>query len=110
MKPYDLGGEHEDQPFFEHLADASGWVWTLPIPLHGDIVLVGVLRSQAIAMEEKKKMGSPSTKELYLQNLNPCPWYPETDDQSGGGVRCQIRIRLVVECFQLCQSVHPCRW
>ncbi|KAJ5381789.1 uncharacterized protein N7496_004217 [Penicillium cataractarum] len=71
MEPYDLGGVHEDQPYFEALADASGWVWT--IPLHGDVVSVGVVRNQAIATEEKKKMSSPSTKDFYLQNLNLVP-------------------------------------
>lgn len=71
MEPYDLGGVHEDQPYFEALADASGWVWT--IPLHGDVVSVGVVRNQAIATEEKKKMSSPSSKDFYLQNLSLVP-------------------------------------
>lgn len=71
MEPYDLGGTHEDQPFFEALGDASGWVWT--IPLHGDVVSVGVVRNQAIATEEKKKMGSPSSKDFYLENLKLVP-------------------------------------
>jgi flavin-dependent dehydrogenase len=67
MVPYDLGGVNEGQPYFEALADASGWVWT--IPLHGDVVSVGVVRNQATATEEKKKLGSPSSKDFYLQNL-----------------------------------------
>lgn len=67
MIPYGKGSQYEDQPFFENLADASGWVWT--IPLHGDVVSVGVVRNQAIHMEEKKKMGVSSTKEFYLENL-----------------------------------------
>ncbi|OOQ91177.1 radH flavin-dependent halogenase [Penicillium brasilianum] len=71
MEPYDLGGIHEDQPYFEALADASGWAWT--IPLHGDVISVGVVRNQAIATEEKKKMSSPSSKDFYLQNLNLVP-------------------------------------
>ncbi|KAJ5688992.1 hypothetical protein N7462_003384 [Penicillium macrosclerotiorum] len=71
MELYDQGGPHEDQPFFEALSDASGWVWT--IPLHGDIVSVGVVRNQAISMEEKKKMGSPSTHDFYLENLKLVP-------------------------------------
>jgi flavin-dependent dehydrogenase len=71
MEPYGKGTQYEDQPFFENLADASGWVWT--IPLHGDIVSVGVVRNQAIHMEEKRKMNSPSTKDFYLENLNLVP-------------------------------------
>ncbi|CEJ60095.1 hypothetical protein PMG11_08681 [Penicillium brasilianum] len=71
METYDLGGIHEDQPYFEALADASGWAWT--IPLHGDVVSVGVVRNQAIATEEKKKMSSPSSKDIYLQNLKLVP-------------------------------------
>lgn len=67
MIPYGKGTQYEDQPFFENLADASGWVWT--IPLHGDVVSVGVVRNQAVHMEEKKKMENPSTKEFYLENL-----------------------------------------
>lgn len=69
--PYGVGKPYEGQPYFEALADASGWVWT--IPLHDDVVSVGIVRNQAIATQKKKEMGGPSSKEFYLENLKLVP-------------------------------------
>ena len=52
-------------------ADASGWVWT--IPLHNGTTSVGVVRNQAVATQRKKEMGSPSSKEFYLDSLQHAP-------------------------------------
>ncbi|KAJ5144351.1 hypothetical protein N7476_004836 [Penicillium atrosanguineum] len=71
MTPYGVGKSYEGQPYFEALSDASGWVWT--IPLHGDVVSVGIVRNQAITTQKKKDMGSPSSKEFYLENLKLVP-------------------------------------
>lgn len=53
------------------IADASGWVWT--IPLSNGTTSVGVVRNQAKANEERKKMGNPSLKDFYLENLKLTP-------------------------------------
>ncbi|KAJ5794712.1 hypothetical protein N7457_001311 [Penicillium paradoxum] len=52
-------------------ADASGWVWF--IPLHNGTHSVGIVMNQAKATERKKALDSPSSKDFYLENLNLVP-------------------------------------
>ncbi|KAL8698812.1 MAG: hypothetical protein Q9201_006366 [Fulgogasparrea decipioides] len=66
-----VGTYKEGQPYFEALADASGWVWT--IPLHDGTTSVGVVRNQEIATQRKKEMGSPSSKAFFEDSLQLTP-------------------------------------
>ncbi|KAL8852078.1 MAG: hypothetical protein Q9221_003008 [Calogaya cf. arnoldii] len=68
---YGIGTHKEGDPYFEALSDASGWIWT--IPLHNGTTSVGVVRNQAVATQRKKEMGSPSSKEFYLDCLQLAP-------------------------------------
>ncbi|MCJ1268835.1 hypothetical protein MMC22_008723 [Lobaria immixta] len=68
---YGVGTHKEGQPYFEALGDASGWVWT--IPLHNGTTSVGVVRNQAVATQRKREMGSPSSKDFYLDCLQLAP-------------------------------------
>ncbi|KAL9600000.1 MAG: hypothetical protein Q9219_003469 [cf. Caloplaca sp. 3 TL-2023] len=68
---YGVGTYKEGQPYFEALEDASGWIWT--IPLHNGTTSVGVVRNQTVATQRKKEMGSPSSKEFYLDCLKQAP-------------------------------------
>ncbi|KAI4272223.1 MAG: hypothetical protein LQ337_005447 [Flavoplaca oasis] len=68
---YGIGTHKEGDPYFEALQDASGWIWT--IPLHDGTTSVGVVRNQAVATQRKKEMGSPSSKEFYLDCLQSAP-------------------------------------
>ena len=52
-------------------SDASGWVWT--IPLHNGTTSVGVVRNQAVATQRKREMGSPSSKDFFLDCLQLAP-------------------------------------
>lgn len=71
VAPYGVGTPAEGQPYFEALADASGWVWT--IPLHNGITSVGVVMNQAVATARKKEMDSPSGRDFYLESLKLTP-------------------------------------
>lgn len=68
---YGVGTHKEGQPYFEALGDASGWVWT--IPLHNGTTSVGVVRNQAVATQRKREMGSPSSKDFFLDCLQLAP-------------------------------------
>lgn len=48
-------------------SDGSGWAWF--IPLHNGTTSVGVVIDQEIATRKKKEMGSPDSKQLYLEML-----------------------------------------
>lgn len=43
------------------------------IPLHDDTTSVGIVMNQDISISKKKAMGSPSTKEFYLESLKQAP-------------------------------------
>lgn len=67
ITPYSQGTSRENQPFFEALDDASGWVWT--IPLHDGTTSVGVVRRQDLNLAHKRSLDSPSDKEFYREVL-----------------------------------------
>ncbi|MCJ1430268.1 hypothetical protein MMC29_008185 [Sticta canariensis] len=66
-----VGTNQEGSPYFEALSDSSGWVWT--IPLHNGTTSVGVVRNQAVATQRKREMGSPSSKDFFLDSLQLVP-------------------------------------
>jgi flavin-dependent dehydrogenase len=61
------GMKGENDPYFEALADGSGWVWA--IPLHNQTMSVGVVMKQALMVEMKRKYDL-SSQELYQKALN----------------------------------------
>ncbi|KAF3933287.1 hypothetical protein ABW20_dc0102475 [Dactylellina cionopaga] len=68
---YAIGTAREGAPFFEALADASGWCWY--IPLHNGTYSVGIVQNLAKASIKKREFGSPSTREFYIKSLE---WIP----------------------------------
>lgn len=64
---YAEGTTRENQPFFEALADASGWCWA--IPLHNGTLSIGIVMNQDAAIAAKKAMESPSTDGFYKQSI-----------------------------------------
>ncbi|KAL4886636.1 FAD/NAD(P)-binding domain-containing protein [Aspergillus karnatakaensis] len=69
MGKYGRGTEKENSPFFEALADESGWAWF--IPLHNNTTSVGIVRHQRIANALKKQHGS--TEVYYDESLKLLP-------------------------------------
>ena len=63
--PYRLGGADD------FAADASGWVWS--IPLHNNTRSIGVVMNQSVATSKKKAMESPSSRDLYLDAVKTTP-------------------------------------
>ncbi|KAI9659909.1 MAG: hypothetical protein M1821_001261 [Bathelium mastoideum] len=59
---YGVGTAKEGQPFFEALADGSGWVWF--IPLHNGTHSVGVVMKQDKATAKKQARDLPA-REFY---------------------------------------------
>ncbi len=87
---YGVGTHKLGQPYFEALqgtsssnlthslneanafrSDASGWVWS--IPLHNGSRSIGVVMNQEVATSRKKAMGSPSSRDFYLESLKLTP-------------------------------------
>ena len=87
-----VGTNQEGSPYFEALAgklvlrttsihfekmltnlfsDSSGWVWT--IPLHNGTTSVGVVRNHAVVTQRKREMGSPSSRDFFLDCLQGAP-------------------------------------
>ncbi|KAK7183700.1 hypothetical protein DPSP01_011698 [Paraphaeosphaeria sporulosa] len=64
---YGIGTPQEGVPYFEALSDGSGWAWF--IPLHNGTTSVGVVIDQEVATRKKKEMGSPGSKQFYLEVL-----------------------------------------
>jgi flavin-dependent dehydrogenase len=62
-------------PFIEltltFLSDTSGWCWF--IPLHNGTVSVGVVTNQEMSTARKRAMGSPSTREFYVESVKMVP-------------------------------------
>ena len=52
-------------------SDASGWCWL--IPLHNGTSSVGIVQNQALAVQKKKAMESPSTQAFYTESLKLAP-------------------------------------
>ncbi|KAL4797065.1 FAD/NAD(P)-binding domain-containing protein [Aspergillus venezuelensis] len=63
--------EQENQPFFEALADASGWCWA--IPLHNGTMSVGIVMHQDLFVAKKKALTHLSGPEVYRECLNLAP-------------------------------------
>lgn len=61
----------EGSPFFEALTDGSGWTWF--IPLHDGTTSVGVVQNQEMSVARRKSLGSPSSKDYYISNLDFTP-------------------------------------
>ncbi|KAL9607854.1 MAG: hypothetical protein Q9167_007277 [Letrouitia subvulpina] len=72
---YGEGKAWKNQPYFEALQDASGWAWS--IPLHNDVLSVGLVTNQAKTAARKKEMGSPSSLEFYKETLKLVPGIDE---------------------------------
>ncbi|KAL4964142.1 NAD(P)/FAD-dependent oxidoreductase [Aspergillus stella-maris] len=68
---YAPGTEQENQPFFEALADASGWCWA--IPLHNGTMSVGIVMRQDLFVAKKKALTHLSGPEVYRECLNLAP-------------------------------------
>ncbi|TAQ85368.1 hypothetical protein B7494_g6309 [Chlorociboria aeruginascens] len=68
---YASGTARENSPFFEALQDESGWAWL--IPLHNGTTSVGIVQNQDLATSKKKAMGSPTTKDFYMESLKLAP-------------------------------------
>lgn len=64
---YGAGTYKEGQPFFEALADGSGWAWL--IPLHNNTTSVGIVMDQAKSIKKKKLSESPSAVDFYKQSI-----------------------------------------
>lgn len=64
---YGIGTPKMRQPFFEALADGSGWCWF--IPLHNGTVSVGVVMNQEMSTEEKKKVEAALGAEFYVESV-----------------------------------------
>jgi flavin-dependent dehydrogenase len=82
-----MAQDKTNQPFFESLSDASGWCWK--IPLHNGTTSIGVVQNQETATQKKKDMGSPSSKEFYLESLKLAPSI--LDLLSGGELVTEIK-------------------
>ncbi|KAF3483149.1 CrpH protein [Arthroderma uncinatum] len=67
---YGIGTPREGDPYFEAIADGSGWVWL--IPLHNGTTSIGVVMNQAVATTKKREAGSTS-KDFYLENVKQIP-------------------------------------
>ncbi|KAK5987847.1 Flavin-dependent halogenase aclH [Cladobotryum mycophilum] len=65
------GTRMENAPYFEALQDATGWCWY--IPLHNGTISIGIVQNMETAVAKKRRMGSPSTKEFYLESLKLSP-------------------------------------
>ncbi|KAL4889283.1 hypothetical protein BDV59DRAFT_210463 [Aspergillus ambiguus] len=66
-----VGTRAEGAPYFHMLEDGSGWVWF--IPLKGGRTSVGVVMQQNAYLSVKKLMGSPSSREFFLESLKKAP-------------------------------------
>ncbi|PLB45829.1 FAD/NAD(P)-binding domain-containing protein [Aspergillus steynii IBT 23096] len=66
-----VGTTREGDPYFEAIADGSGWVWT--IALHNGTTSVGVVMNQAKYTERKKQNSSLCTSDLYNQIIQEAP-------------------------------------
>jgi len=66
-----MAQDKTNQPFFESLSDASGWCWK--IPLHNGTTSIGIVQNQETATQKKRDMGSPTSKEFYLESLKLAP-------------------------------------
>jgi len=64
------GTKSEGAPFFEALADGSGWVWF--IPLHTGQVSVGVVQQQHVQSKKKRDLGLGS-QGLYIDAIRQTP-------------------------------------
>ncbi|KAL1594516.1 hypothetical protein SLS60_010276 [Paraconiothyrium brasiliense] len=64
---YGVETPQEGVPYFEALSDGSGWAWF--IPLHDGTTSVGIVINQDVATQKKKQMGSPDSKQFYLEIL-----------------------------------------
>lgn len=64
---YGVGTPKEGQPFFEALADGSGWCWF--IPLHNGTVSVGVVMNQNMSTEKKKAAEAANGSEFYVSSV-----------------------------------------
>lgn len=67
---YNEGKKNEKSPFFEALQDGSGWAWA--IPLHNDVLSVGVVARQDIFFAKKKEANVDATT-FYKQYLELAP-------------------------------------
>ncbi|KAK2836992.1 hypothetical protein FQN49_006518, partial [Arthroderma sp. PD_2] len=67
---YGIGTPREGDPYFEAIADGSGWVWL--IPLHNGTTSIGVVMNQAMATAKKREAGSTS-RDFYLENVKQIP-------------------------------------
>lgn len=63
---YSNDPNRQNTPFFEALADESGWAWF--IPLHNGTTSIGVVRNQAVASKKKAEEGA-STAEFFDSSL-----------------------------------------
>ncbi|XP_044714956.1 tryptophan halogenase domain-containing protein [Hirsutella rhossiliensis] len=68
---YGRGTHMEGAPYFEALADASGWCWFMP--LHDGTRSVGIVQDQQMATDKKRELGHPSTLDFYRQSLELAP-------------------------------------
>ncbi len=67
---YEEGTDRADVPYFEALADESGWAWF--IPLHGGITSVGVVMTQDSMNSKKRNHPSgkaPTSEQFYVEQL-----------------------------------------
>ncbi|GBF64191.1 flavine halogenase [Trichophyton mentagrophytes] len=67
---YGIGTPREGDPYFEAIADGSGWVWL--IPLHDGTTSIGVVMNQAMATTKKREAGS-SSQQFYIDNVKQIP-------------------------------------
>lgn len=63
------GTSREGCPYFEAIADASGWTWY--IPLHNGQWSVGVVMNQKVLADKKRAAGDG--KNVYLQTIRETP-------------------------------------
>lgn len=64
------GTPREGCPYFEALADASGWIWF--IPLHTGQVSIGVVRNQDVMLQIKREKGL-DTRGVYEDTVRNSP-------------------------------------
>lgn len=69
-KRYNQGEKNEHSPFFEALQDCSGWAWA--IPLHNDVLSVGIVARQDVFFAKKKEAGVDAAN-FYNQYLELAP-------------------------------------
>ncbi|KAF2103335.1 FAD/NAD(P)-binding domain-containing protein [Rhizodiscina lignyota] len=86
-KRYAPGTEREGQPFFEGLADQTGWCWA--IPLSAETLSVGFVMNQKLLAQKKVAMVDATVVEFYKKTLDQVPIIKDllADAVMEGGVR-----------------------